>query len=69
MDTSNEEKTAHECKHHHHNHEACHEGEKNTDMNVASEKQDAEKQSCSHSCCGDKDEGSATPSIKKCSCK
>lgn len=69
MDTSNEEKTAHECKHHHNNHEACLEMEKSAAMKVASEAHDTEKHSCSHSCCGDKNEGSATPSIQKCSCK
>jgi hypothetical protein len=69
MDTTNEEKTAHECKHHHNNHETCCGVGKNPDMNVASETHDTEKQSCSHSCCGDKNVGEATPLVKKCSCK
>ena len=69
MNTPNEEKITHECKHHHNNHETCHEMEKNADMNVASKAQDTENQSCSHSCCGDKSEVSETPLMEKCSCK
>lgn len=70
MNTSNnEENNKYECSQHHHNHETCCATEKDSDMKVASEGQDTEKHSCSHSCCGDKNEVSETSSIQKCSCK
>jgi hypothetical protein len=65
---NNEENNAHECSQHHHNHEACCGVKKGADIKVASEKQDAEKHVCSHSCCGDKTEVSETSLIQTCSC-